>query len=119
MNADTFTRIGRWIALIGGFVAFLMGAGIAPDMTPLTYREFEKIHGVEIVWMDELTCAGEAAGGCYRTETPGVIYVRTGMSPEYEWYVLLHETAHALGISDECAADDWTESLGATGAYDC
>lgn len=83
--------------------------------------------GVEIVWFDEgqsPKCADTNVAGCFDDGTPNVIYIQRDLG-EYERSVILHEIGHALhhrlGIeSNECAADEFARSMGATWfGYEC
>jgi hypothetical protein len=82
---------------------------------------------LEVVWYDgESPCGNvEDVAGCYSPTTPDVIYVGQGFDPEKLNSVVLHEIGHAMQDrlnqpSDECAADAFARSLGATWfVYDC
>lgn len=73
--------------------------------------------GVTIIWTsDERNCGaqlGTGAGGCFRHETPGVVYVSPGMTDSVTEFIVYHEYAHSLGILDECEADRYAVEKGA------
>jgi len=73
---------------------------------------------VTMLFTSESNCgaliSAVAAGGCTYHLTDGRIVII--ISPELAWteagsHILFHETAHALGISDECAAEEWAHQF--------
>jgi broad specificity polyphosphatase/5'/3'-nucleotidase SurE len=72
---------------------------------------------VSLVFSDVANCGANlstaAIGGCtYRLAAETVIVI----SPSLAWteagsHILFHEVAHALGISDECAAEEWAHQF--------
>lgn len=82
---------------------------------------------VTVRYFDSGSPCGEVtdASGCFRVVEPNVVYVQSGLDPDIERSVLLHEIAHVIqhrtGVpQDECGADEIAQNLGATWtAYDC
>lgn len=79
--------------------------------------------GVSIVWFDNQSPCGPSDdfGGCFEPVTPDLIYVMKGLDPEVERSIILHEIGHVLQYRlgeplDECAADLFARSMGATWA---
>lgn len=107
-----------------GFVAANAAAPAAGADSNALAAEFD----LEVVWYDDddqpAVCEGHDAAGCFEPRTPEVIYIQRDLG-EYERSVMLHEIGHAvhyrLGLpADECAADAFAISLGATWTgYDC
>jgi hypothetical protein len=59
----------------------------------------------------DLSAAGK--GGCTYQAPSGPVIV---LSPDLAWteagsHILFHEVAHALGIGDECAAEEWAHQF--------
>lgn len=110
------------IGLVTGLaIAFAaVGAYAATTVTPETNpNQIAEQFGATIAWFDdESPCGGEDVG-CYTSRTPNTIYIRTGLEPDVQRSVILHELGHLtqarLGLPrDECKADEFAKSLGAT-----
>jgi hypothetical protein len=72
---------------------------------------------VTLLFSDVANCGADlsaaALGGCTYQLTSGPVIV---ISPQLAWteagaHILFHETAHALGIADECAAEEWAHQF--------
>lgn len=100
-------------------LAVLMLARVDGAMPTTNGSDLGSAFGVTVVWFDpdESPCA-DGNAGCFKSQTPNVVYVQRDLG-EFERSVVLHEIGHAiqhrLGLgSDECAADQFAASLGAT-----
>jgi len=128
MRAPSTSLLAFLVGLVAGaLVMVLAGIGVlvvlrggsVPDDDELAGR-----FGVEVVRVDEVTCEGGDAIGCFDPLTPDRVTIANGLG-ELERSVLLHELAHVLqhraGMPlDECGADRIALELGATWTgYDC
>lgn len=90
--------------------------------SPGTAEELAGTFGATISWFtdpSETPCEQVDAAGCYSPRNPDVIYISKGLQPDVQRYAILHEIGHMvqsrLGMPiDECAADRFAQSLGAT-----
>lgn len=65
---------------------------------------------VRVVWTTDARNCGGPRGGCFRTDTPDVVYVSPDLTGHVLAYVLAHEAAHVRQwrdgvVIDECDAD--------------
>lgn len=106
-----------WLSVFGATVATAGVLLFPPQSAGEAAVDFVDEAGVTIIWTsDERNCGaqlGTGAGGCFRHETPGVVYVSPGMTDSVTEFIVYHEYAHSLGILDECEADRYAVEKGA------
>lgn len=64
------------------------------------YQDFASDFGTVIEWRQETDC-GEGANGCYRSDEPDTIQIRSGMLSITTLGVVQHELAHVV-INRQC-----------------
>lgn len=125
------TKQQKVVYLLAGFVAGLavsvagLGVYAASTVTPESNpNEIAEQFGATIVWFETESPCNSKDAGCYTHRTPDTIYIRIGLEPEIQRSVILHELGHLtqdrLGLPrDECKADEFAKSLGATSTAYC
>lgn len=126
--------MGRVHAYVAGIVTvlaiafgLLLTLVLSAPQPATEANELADRFGVEIVWFDEVSPCGSVHehGGCWQRVSPDLIYVQSGIDEAIMQAVVLHEIGHVLrhrlGLpQDECAADAFALSMGATWTgYDC
>lgn len=86
-------------------IAALLAAFTITD-TPTKAEIHATDMGINIIWSDQITCAGVPADGCYRGKDHK-IEIRSGMSADYTQFVIYHELGHV--ISDREGLN-WSEA---------
>jgi hypothetical protein len=114
------------VTAFGGIVTALLavtviaGVSAAPAATETYPDQIAEQFGVTVVVVEDLTCGNvSSAAGCFRTETPDVVYLDKREGTSWQRSVILHELGHVMQHRlgqplDECKADQFALSLGAT-----